>query len=213
LQEEEEKRLNEEEEERLKAFNLEKTKRENQIKKEKQLLEKIDQTYKEELEKEEQEKLIQLEEVTKLKEKRIAEEQQEKEKLDQLHREKIVKEKQKFENLHSFLWLTKLDRINSKIITKGIITSWINTFFNYDPNTWEMEITAKRIIAWSSNTDITLENSDKIYKEKFFLSLIKQSNFLSKNLKNLFINFILFCFIYFEASEGSIPIILLKFFG
>jgi len=96
------------------------------------------------------------------------------------------KEKQKFENLHSFLWLNKLDRKNSKIITKDIIANWINIFFNYDPNTWEMEITAKRIIAWSSNTDITLENSDKIYKEKFFLSLIKQSNFLSKNLKNLF---------------------------
>ena len=48
-----------------------------------------------------------------------------------------------------------------------------------------MEIVAKRIIAWSSTTDITFENSDKIYKEKFFLSLIKQSNFLSNNLKNL----------------------------
>lgn len=99
-----------------------------------------------------------------------------------------VKEKQEFENLHSFLWLNKLDRKNSKIITKDIIVSWINTFLNYDPHTWKMEITAKRIIAWSSNTDITLENSDKIYKEKFFLSLIKQSNFLSKNLKNLFYN-------------------------
>ena len=99
-----------------------------------------------------------------------------------------VKEKQEFENLHSFLWLTKLDRKNSKIITKNIISSWINTFLNYDPNTWEMEIIAKRIIAWSSNTDITLENSDKIYKKKFFLALIKQSNFLSKNLKNLLYN-------------------------
>jgi len=96
------------------------------------------------------------------------------------------KEKQEFESLHSFLWLTKLDRKNSKVITKDIITSWINAFLNYNPNTWKMEITAKRIIAWSSNTDITLENSDKIYKEKFFLSLIKQSNFLLKNLKNLF---------------------------
>ena len=100
--------------------------------------------------------------------------------------ETSVKEKQEFENLHSFLWLNKLDRKNSKIITKNIITSWINTFFNYDSNTWEMEITAKRIIAWSSNTDITLENADKIYKEKFFLSLVKQSNFLSKNLNSLF---------------------------
>ena len=96
------------------------------------------------------------------------------------------KDKLKFDNLHNFLWLTKLDRKNSKIITKNIISSWINNFFNYDPDSWEMEITAKRIIAWVSNTDLTLENSDKTYKEKFFLSLIKQSNFLLKNLKNLF---------------------------
>ena len=97
-----------------------------------------------------------------------------------------VKDKLKFENLHSFLWLARLDRKNSKTITKDIIKSWINTFFNYEPNTWKMEITAKRIIAWSSNTDITLENSDKVYKEKFFSSLIKQSNFLTKNLNSLF---------------------------
>ena len=90
-----------------------------------------------------------------------------------------------FKNLHSFLWLTKLDRKNSKSTTKNIIKSWIENFFNYDVNAWEMEITAKRIIAWVSNTDITLDNSDKTYKEKFFLSLIKQSNFLLRNLKNL----------------------------
>tara|TARA_B100000029_G_scaffold8869_1_gene9426 strand:+ start:1303 stop:2958 length:1656 start_codon:yes stop_codon:yes gene_type:complete len=97
-----------------------------------------------------------------------------------------IKDKQKFENLHSFLWLTKIDRKNSKIFTKKIINSWIENFYNYEQNTWEMEITAKRIIAWSSNTDITLEDSDKIYKKRFFLSLIKQSNFLLKNINNLF---------------------------
>ena len=99
---------------------------------------------------------------------------------------KDIKDIQKFDNLHSFLWLSKLDRKNSKKITKNIIQSWIDNFFNYDSNTWQMEITAKRIIAWASNTDITLENSEKTYKKKFFLSLIKQSNFLLKNLKNLF---------------------------
>ena len=89
LQEEEEKRLNEEEEERLKTFNLEKIKRENQIKKEKQLLDKIDQIYKEELDKVEQKKLQQLGEVAKLKEKRIVDEQQEKERQDQIYKEKV----------------------------------------------------------------------------------------------------------------------------
>ena len=97
-----------------------------------------------------------------------------------------IKDRQKFENLHGFLWLTKLNRKNSKIITKDIIKSWINNFFNYDPNTWEMEITARRIIAWSSNTDITLVDADYSYREKFFLSLIKQSNFLLQNLNRLF---------------------------
>ena len=97
-----------------------------------------------------------------------------------------IKDKLKFKNLHSFLWLARLDRKNNKIMTKNIIRSWINIYYNYDPSTWEMEITARRIIAWSSNTDMTLENSDKEYKENFFLSLIKQSNFLSKNLKKLF---------------------------
>ena len=92
-----------------------------------------------------------------------------------------VKDKLKFDNLHSFLWLTRLDRKNSKIITKEIIKSWIDIFFNDEPNTWEMEITARRISAWSSNTDVTIENSDKVYKEKLLSSLIKQSNYLSKN--------------------------------
>ena len=72
-----------------------------------------------------------------------------------------IKDKLKFKNLHSFLWLARLDRKNNKIMTKNIIRSWINIYYNYDPSTWEMEITARRIIAWSSNTDITLENSDK----------------------------------------------------
>ena len=96
-----------------------------------------------------------------------------------------IKNKQEFENLHSFLWLSQLDRKNSKIITKNIIKSWIENFFNFDPQTWEMETTARRIIAWSSNFDLTLENSEKTYKEKFFLSLVKQSNFILKNLKSL----------------------------
>ena len=58
-----------------------------------------------------------------------------------------IKEKQEFENLHSFLWLARVDRKNNKIITKDIIRSWINIFSNYNPNTWKMDITAKRIIA------------------------------------------------------------------
>ncbi len=95
------------------------------------------------------------------------------------------KDLQNFNNLHSFFWLTKLDRKNDKKNVQNIIKSWINNFFNYDANTWQIEITSKRIISWASNFDITLEDSDKIYREKFFISIIKQSNFLLKNLNTL----------------------------
>ena len=96
-----------------------------------------------------------------------------------------LNDKQKFDHLHSFLWLTKLDRKDSKIITKDIIKNWIDNFFNYHAHTWKAEITARRIISWVSNIDITLENSDKLYKKKFFISLVKQSNFLLKNLRKM----------------------------
>jgi len=99
-----------------------------------------------------------------------------------------IKDIQKFENLHGFLWLTKLDRKNSKIITKNIINSWIDNFYSYSPKAWEMGIVARRIIAWVSNTDITLDDSDKIYKKKFLTSLVKQGNFILKNLKNMSYN-------------------------
>ena len=96
-----------------------------------------------------------------------------------------IKDIQKFENLHSFLWLTKLDRKDSKIITKDIINSWIDCFPNFTPKVWGMEIMARRIISWVSNTDITLDDSDKIYKKKFYISLVKQGNFILRNLKNI----------------------------
>ena len=97
-----------------------------------------------------------------------------------------IKNKLEYESLHSFLWLARLDRKNNKTLTKNIIKGWIDIYFNYDLRAWKMEVTARRIIAWLSNTDITLESSDKKYKENFFISVIKQSNFLIRNLQNLF---------------------------
>ena len=100
LQEEENRRLHEEEEERLRIFNVVRTKRESQIKKEKQLIEKIDRIYKEELEKAELDKLTQIEKVTKLKEKRIQEENQAREELDKIHKKKIAEaEKERLDRL------------------------------------------------------------------------------------------------------------------
>ena len=62
-----------------------------------------------------------------------------------------TKDKLKFENLHNFLWLSRLDRKNSKTLVKNIINSWINIFSNYHPNTWDAEITAKRTVEQSAH--------------------------------------------------------------
>ena len=42
-----------------------------------------------------------------------------------------IKDKLKFENLHNFLWLSRLDRKNSKVLVKNIINSWIDIFFKH----------------------------------------------------------------------------------
>ena len=46
--------------------------------------------------------------------------------------EKSIKNKLELDNLHSFLWLAKLDRKKTKQITKKIVSSWIENFFNYN---------------------------------------------------------------------------------
>ena len=91
----------------------------------------------------------------------------------------------KFDNLHSFLWLTKIDKKNISKVVQSIIINWINKYYDYDPRSWNVNTTSKRIIAWSSNLDITLNEANEEYRNKFFLSIVKQSNFLLKNIKNL----------------------------
>jgi len=104
--------------------------------------------------------------------------------LDSIWKEKNMN-KLKFDSLHNFLWLTKIDRKDGGTVPQSIINSWIAKYHNYNTKSWEINIMSKRIIAWSSNLDITLSKSNDIYRKNFFLSLVKQSNFLLKNTKNL----------------------------
>lgn len=84
-------------------------------------------------------------------------------------------------NMHSFLWLNLIDRKNEKEIIQKIIKDWIDIFDNYKKDTWRENIIPKRIIAWLSNSDIILKNSNKNFEKKFLNSLIRQVNFLKKN--------------------------------
>ena len=86
-------------------------------------------------------------------------------------------------SIHNFLWLNLIDRKNEKEIIQKIIKDWINKFNNYKQDVWKENIIPKRIIAWLSNSDIILNNTNKDFEKKFLRSLIRQVNFIKKNLK------------------------------
>ena len=89
------------------------------------------------------------------------------------------------DSIHNFLWLNLIDRKNEKEIIQKIIKDWINKFNNYKKDVWKENIIPKRIIAWVSNSDIILNNTNKDFEKKFLNSLIRQVNFVKKNLKTI----------------------------
>ena len=88
-------------------------------------------------------------------------------------------------SIHNFLWLNLIDRKNEKEIIQKIIKDWVSKFNNYKKDVWRENIIPKRIIAWLSNSDIILNNTKKNFEKEFLGSLIRQVNFLKKNLKSI----------------------------
>ena len=85
-------------------------------------------------------------------------------------------------NIHSFLWLNLIDRKNEKETIKKIISDWIKKYGNYKKDIWDENIVSKRMMAWISNADIFLDQKEDTFQKVFTGSLIKQLNFLKKNL-------------------------------
>jgi len=87
--------------------------------------------------------------------------------------------------LNNFFWFFSLDLKSSKETTQSIILNWINKNEKFDENIWEFNITAKRIIAWLSNHQLTYEDSNEEYRLFFNHMLQKQTNHLLNEIKNL----------------------------
>ena len=83
-----------------------------------------------------------------------------------------------YKKLHSFYWLFSIDLKSSNRITQSIIQNWIEKNKNYQPKNWEIDTLSKRIISWISNSKITYDGSDNIYKNKFNEMVNKQVNHL-----------------------------------
>ena len=86
-------------------------------------------------------------------------------------------------NLHSFFWLFSLDLKSSKKITQSVILNWIEENYNYNKKNWQIDILSKRIIAWISNSKLTYDDSDEIYKKKFNSIIQKQINHLINEIE------------------------------
>ena len=96
----------------------------------------------------------------------------------------ILKKKEK-KNIHNFLWLNLVDRKNESKIIQKIIEEWILKFNNYKKDIWSDSLIGLRIISWISNADVILKNNRKDFNKSFYKCLLKQINFIKKNLKNI----------------------------
>jgi uncharacterized heparinase superfamily protein len=102
--------------------------------------------------------------------------------LNEIWKNKNLKEKD-YTNLNSFFWLFSLDLKSSKKDTQNIVLQWIEKNENYNSKSWEIDIVAKRIIAWISNSKLTYEDGDSVFKEKFNRTIKKQTNHLINEIK------------------------------
>ena len=91
--------------------------------------------------------------------------------------------KKDYNNLNSFFWLFSLDLRSSKKDTQNVILQWIDKNHRYNSKSWEVDIMAKRIIAWTSNSRLTYEDSSTDYKDKFNSVIKKQINHLINEIE------------------------------
>ena len=96
----------------------------------------------------------------------------------------IHKSKEK-RNTHNFLWLNLVDRKNESQIIQKIIKEWISKYHNYKKDIWSNGLISLRIISWISNSEVILSGSQKNFNESFIKNLIRQINFIRKNLKDI----------------------------
>ena len=89
-----------------------------------------------------------------------------------------------YEKLNNFFWFFSLDLKSSKKTTQTVIKNWISNNGKYQKKSWEFDLTAKRIISWLSNHQLTYEDSDHGYRSAFDHMVQKQANHLLNEIKN-----------------------------
>ncbi len=89
-----------------------------------------------------------------------------------------------YDKLNNFFWFFSLDLKSSKKTIQKVIKNWISNNSKYQKKNWEFDLTAKRIISWLSNHQLTYEDSDQEYRYSFNHMIQKQTNHLLNEIKN-----------------------------
>ena len=87
------------------------------------------------------------------------------------------------EQMHSFLWLSLIDRKTNHTKIKKIIYIWMLKNLKYKKKTWETSTLSTRIISWILNVDIILNNSTFDFRKNFLNCIINQTNHLKRNIR------------------------------
>ena len=87
------------------------------------------------------------------------------------------------EQMHSFLWLSLIDRKTDHNKIKKIIYIWMLKNSKYTKKTWETSTLSSRVISWILNVDIILNNSTFDFRRNFLNCIISQTNHLKRNIK------------------------------
>ena len=102
--------------------------------------------------------------------------------LNKIWDNKKLKEKD-YKNLNGFFWLFSLDLKSSKKDIQTVIEQWIDKNYRYNSKSWEVDIVAKRIIAWISSSRLTYEDGNPRYKNNFNTIIKKQINYLINEIE------------------------------
>mgnify|MGYP001293580566 CR=1 FL=1 len=72
-----------------------------------------------------------------------------------------------YKNLNCFYWFFNLDLKSSKETTHLIIKNWIKKNEKFKKESWDFDLTAKRVIAWLSCHNLTYEDGNSEHRKRF----------------------------------------------
>lgn len=85
--------------------------------------------------------------------------------------------------LHGFAWLRDLKALASaraRSRAREIVSSWIETYGQWDQPSWRPQIAGRRIAAWLANGEFLLKEAEGEFARRFFASLARQARFLAR---------------------------------